>query len=366
MIYNIENELRNFTYITSVYKYISNYHLKRHQIGRKIGDMLEIITMHEVHRSPQLRTRLITEGKLEGFTHAGHKVEFGFRDCENGISKLFGAIECKCVGVEVTTDGKGSACKRKIEQSASFSLRFGGNWMSEPIIVNITVMEIREKSALISVNDNLGSLECVFDLPVASNFKIVIDENQIPLVSAPEGNMLNDIPGIIRLCKIISLDSITADNCIFTINNCLTGPQTIEKAKQASFVAMDLRKKIDGYWGKEEVNEVDKTMNFIHVICEFSHWEEKSRSVINTCIDHNVIVPDAVIIKAFDVFETRFGLSNMLNMISKNQFLSNKSVREAIEEVMNYFEGHVFYDIDLKNYVSFDYLDGKLRVITLD
>ena len=36
-------------------------------------------------------------------------------------------------------------------------------------------------------------------------------------------------------------------------------------------------------------------MTFVHVLCEFSHWEEKSRNVIKTCIDHNVIVSDEVI-----------------------------------------------------------------------
>ena len=46
------------------------------------------------------------------------------------------------------------------------------------------------------------------------------------------------------------------------------------------------------------VYDNQKKMNFIHVICEFSHWEEKSRNVITTCIDHNLIVPDAVLIKS--------------------------------------------------------------------
>ena len=44
MIIDINTELRDFTYITSVYKCIANYNLKGHQIGRKIGDMLEILT----------------------------------------------------------------------------------------------------------------------------------------------------------------------------------------------------------------------------------------------------------------------------------------------------------------------------------
>ena len=45
MIIDIQTELRNFTYITNLYKCIANYNLMGHQIGRKIGDMLEILTI---------------------------------------------------------------------------------------------------------------------------------------------------------------------------------------------------------------------------------------------------------------------------------------------------------------------------------
>ena len=103
-------------------------------------------------------------------------------------------------------------------------------------------------------------------------------------------------------------------------------------------------------------------MNFLHVICEFSHWEEKSRNVITTCIDHNIIVADAVLIKAFEVFEASFGVDHMLNKISKNQYVANADVREAISTVFEHFENHIFYDIALESYVKFDYQDEKLVV----
>ena len=92
MIIDISTELRDFTYITSVYKCISNYNLKGHQIGRKIGDMLEILTMGAVYQNPQLVERLSTEEKLEGYTTAGHKVEFGFFNNVHGMRTLFCAI----------------------------------------------------------------------------------------------------------------------------------------------------------------------------------------------------------------------------------------------------------------------------------
>ena len=103
-------------------------------------------------------------------------------------------------------------------------------------------------------------------------------------------------------------------------------------------------------------------MTFVHVICEYSHWEEKSQNVIQCCIDHNIIVPDAVIIKAFDVFEEEFGLGNMLDMISKSKYISEERVKVAVKKVFDYFDEHLFYDISLQSYVCFDYKKGKLVI----
>ena len=333
MLYNINDELRDFTYITGVYKCISAYNLKGHQIGRKIGDMLEILTMGGIYNCPELLARLDTEGKLEGFTTAGHKVEFGFYDDVWRKRGLFGAVECKCVGVE-----------------------------DSQIVQTVTVISHQDNSAVIRLSNNIASSTTEITISVGENIKIVVDENQKLLHTTPHGNMIEEIPGIIRICKTIKFDAIHGDTCQFSLYNCLTGPQTIEKAKQASLVAMDLRKKIDGHWGKEEVPDNQKRMNFIHVICEFSHWEEKSRNVIRTCIDHNVIVPDAVLIKAFEVFEETFGIHNMLDMISKNNYAARADVRRAIDQVFEYFENRIFYDIAMNSYVRFAYQEGKLVV----
>lgn len=305
MIYDIKQELRDFTYITSVYKYIASYNLKGHQIGRKIGDMLEILTLGGIRRCPALCAHLDTEGRLEGFTTAGHKVEFGFYHNVKYKTGLFGAIECKCVGVEETTAGKGISYFRTLRDQGCFSLEFHGRWMDEPLIETISLLSHTDTSAVLVLKNEKENVSHTIPICVGENIRLIVDEDQNLMHTTPNGSMLKEIPGIIRICKTIKLSRISEDICHFTLHNCLTGPQTIEKAKQASFVAMDLRKKIDGHWGKEELSQADKHMNFLHVICEFSHWEKKSRSVIEACIDHNIIVPDAVIIKAFQVFEQR-------------------------------------------------------------
>ena len=362
MIYDITQELRDFTYITSVYKCIATYNLKGHQIGRKIGDMLEILTMGGVYQNPALLSRLDTEGKLEGYTTAGHKVEFGFYKNVREKQGLFGAVECKCVGDEETTAGKGQNCLRKIKVGESFSIDFNGRWMNTQISQTIKLLNQTADGITVELTNSKNASVYQIPMKIGDNIKLIIDENQNVLHTTPHGNMLEEIPGLIRVCKTIKFDKVDGDVYQFSLYNCLTGPQTIEKAKQASLVAMDLRKKIDGHWGKEELIAEQKHMNFLHVVCEFSHWEEKSRNVITTCIDHNIIVADAVLIKAFEVFEARFVIDHMLNKISKNQYVANADIREAISTVFEHFENHIFYDIALKSYVKFDYQDEKLVV----
>ena len=364
MIIDINTELRDFTYITSVYKCIANYNLKGHQIGRKIGDMLEILTMGAVYQNPQLVERLSTEEKLEGYTTAGHKVEFGFFNSNHGKRQLFGAIECKCVGVEETTSGKNNRHLRKIKENESFTIDFSGRWQPTPIAFSLKAKKVVNNDFVeveVSANSTPAVLRS-FNFNVGDNIKVVIDENNDCLVTNTHGNMLDEIPTIIRTCKTIRLQNISNGTATFALFDCLTGPQTIEKAKQASLVAMDLRKKVDGYWGKEEVPAGKKHMTFVHVLCEFSHWEEKSRNVIRTCIDHNVIVPDAVIIKAFELFEERFG-EEMLDKISKREFERDHKVRQAINDILSYYENRVFYDIEIKKYVRFNYSNSSLVVI---
>jgi hypothetical protein len=364
MIVNINTELRDFTYITSVYKCIANYNLKGHQIGRKIGDMLEILTMGAVYQNPDLVKRLSTEEKLEGYTTAGHKVEFGFFNTHNHERHLFGAIECKCVGVEETTSGKNNQHLRKLKANESFSIDFSGRWQPSAITFSFKVNKLLNGNSVEAeiYANSTPAVRRSFVFNVGENIKVVIDENNNCLVTTANGNMLNEVPSIIRTCKTIRFQSISNDTATFALFDCLTGPQTIEKAKQASLVAMDLRKKVDGYWGKEEVPTGQKHMTFVHVLCEFSHWEEKSRNVIKTCIDHNVIVPDAIIIKAFELFEERFG-AQMLDRISKREYESNPQVRQAITDILTYYENRVFFDIEIRKYVRFNYSNNSLVVI---
>ena len=366
MIVNMQNELRDFTYITNLYKCIANYNLMGYQIGRKVGDMLEILTMGVIYQNNDLKRHLNTEGKLEGFTSAGHKVEFGFFSNPRTKEGLFGAIECKCVGVEVTKNSPtASKHTKNLQINDFFELSFAYDWMQNPFKVKIKLLSITNNLANIEISNTQDNRVQKISIFTDDNIKFIVDENEVFFNTTPHGDMLTEIPTIIRGCKIIKVESVTALSAKFTLWDCLSGPQTIEKAKQASLVAMDLRKKIDGYWGKEEIDPIKKSMTFIHVLCEFSHWEEKSRSVIRTCIDHNLVVPDEILIYAFNCFEKYFGTDKMLSYISKKKFENDPQVRDAINNVLSHFENHILYDFDSNHYVSISCTNNSMSLISI-
>lgn len=371
MIIDLNSEIRDFSYLSNVYKYIEKFGIMGHQAGRKIGDMLELITMGKIYSNNDLRRRLKIEPKLVGFTSAGHKVEFAFyhlgRNGRLDLNRLFGSIECKKVGVEVTKAQRTKRAAICVRPNHPLLIRFSQQWLDETRSYSINFESNTENTAKISITDAEGTVIDTVDMSIDEDMKFVMDEDGNFVVVKPNEILFDKIPGIMRVCKIFKLSRVARDEAYFETFDCLTGPQTIEKAKQASLVAMDIRRNIDGHWGKEDIAEENKSVISILVIGEFSHWEEKSRNVINTCIDHNLIVPDAVLIKAFELFESEFLDDKNINfwdMISKNHFEGSERVRDVINRVLEYFEGKVFYDIELSDFVYFDFDKNNLVVKT--
>src|SRR5687767_7177393 len=95
-------------HLSDVFKFTQGLGQKGHQIGRKVGDAIELLTLGMINQDPALAKFLVIEDGVEGATSAKHKVEFSFYDLdeEDEPSKLseelFGIIECKKVGVEQT------------------------------------------------------------------------------------------------------------------------------------------------------------------------------------------------------------------------------------------------------------------------
>jgi len=53
----------------------------------------------------------------------------------------------------------------------------------------------------------------------------------------------------------------------------------------------------------------------------------------------------------------------MLDKISKREFENEQQVRQVINDILTYYENRVFYDIEIKKYVKFNYSNRSLVVI---
>lgn len=361
---DLNEEIREFTYLSNVYKFIDKYGIMGHQIGRKVGDMLELICLGKIHKDKELLKRLKIEPKVVGETTAGHKVEFALYnlDNENTIDedKIFGIIECKKVGVEVTKNSKTKNRPLEVAVNNKLEISIRANWMTKNINLDLNIDKIENSKAFVSIKDDKKYKKSM-ELKQGDKIKIAIDESGKFYVVSPTQNLYSEVNGIMRICKIYTVERIINDKVYIRILDCLTGPQTIEKAKQASLVAMDLRKKVDNKWGKDDLKESEKTVKSILVISEFSHWEEKSRNVIRKCIDYNIIVPDKVIIEAIKLFEEKVN-GNFWEKITKTSFQNDDDIKELIFEIIEDFDGKVFYDIESHEYVDFKFKENKLVI----
>ena len=140
----------------------------------------------------------------------------------------------------------------------------------------------------------------------------------------------------------------------------MPGPQTPEKAKQASFVSLDVRKKVLGQFDKTD----NKSFVSILVIGEASHWEEKSRSMIRLCNDYNLIVPDKVLVYLFSKFEEKFG-EDYQDLITKTNYKDSLSIRDLVLEIITHFDKKILQDMETNEFVSFKHsvVNGTNRLV---
>jgi len=380
MVMNNNNtfiDIRDNLYLSDVYRYIEQLGIKGHQIGRKVGDMLEVLTLGIIYRKTELKKRCGIDKKVEGFTGARHAVEFVIyeldKDGKQDESKILAILECKKVGVEVTKLTKYKNKSFKLDLNNVEEHGMGFSWLSSKKTISFNLSAVTEDSVLITVTEgkltknnqtkliNLQNKIFSFNLKIGDEIKLPVDENEKLYILGPN-QYLTDIKDHIRNCHFFELNNISNNSCNFQVKECLTGPQTIEKAKQAALVSLDVRRKVDGSWGKEEIEDKDRTFVSCLIIGEASHWEEKSRKVIRTTIDYNIIVPDSIIITLIQKFRDEFGDENFLDKITKSAFKSDADIQQIVYDTIDGTENKIFYDLDTNKYVNFDYKNGKIIV----
>ncbi|TAL79772.1 MAG: hypothetical protein EPN75_08915 [Beijerinckiaceae bacterium] len=347
-------ERPDYVHLSDVFKYISHYRRRGHQIGRKVGDMLEVITLAALSLDANAKARLVLEPKLVGFSGAGHKVEFGlFHLNEKGepltdMSKLAGFVECKKVGVEQTIDDAFKRIFRKashIPYGTSFDIRFAPRW-AKATTFQITFERADNETRILIKSKGVDRHTAVVGNNERIIFGLTIDGEAFVLGN---GQSLRDVPQSIRACRILEVEDHTDEGVFCLLNACLAGPQTPEKAKQASFVALDIRKGMFGQFDKRP-NEMECVS--VLVMTEYSHWEPKSVNMVKASIDYNLVVDDALIIKAMEAFENKFG-EEFLGSITKETFLRSDSMQALVFRLIG--DGRIFHDIE----------DGTYKRITV-
>jgi len=365
--------------LSDVFKYISYFRQSGHQVGRKVGDMLEVLTFAAIAVDDKLMARLNVEPKLYGFSGAGHKVEFALMNKENrdiagvpdpligypvkDLKNIIGFVECKKVGVEQTVNGSFKQTFQRhdnrsyrVPYNKSFILGFNPRDVQVNFQYKILFSKYpQHKIKIVREQDNYA-----FEESLVPNHRIIFtlesDGNSFVLGNKES---LRQIRKPLRSCKILEIMRSENDYVVALLNDCLPGPQTPEKAKQSSFVALDIRKARFNSFDKRD-NEIDCVS--ILVITEFSHWEEKSQNMIRSCIDRNVVVDDNLIIRAFEKFEKRFG-TNFYNKISKDSFLHDPDVRQISIDLVNSMNRKIFRDIEDNQYKRITLSDNNKLIL---
>lgn len=358
------------THLSDVFKYISKFRHAGHQVGRKVGDMLEVLTYAALTQNVDLAKRLHIEPKLFGFSDAGHKVEFALLGTESAKlrkageiedpSNLIGFVECKKVGVEQTIDSsfkkKYKDINYKFKNGDLLETTLGKQGWDEKFKIKIKFLKTNTDFQVeIFVNDESTLISNIanghrFIFALLGNKKLLVLGND---------ESLRDTDQTLERCKILEVLNISENHAEILLNACLPGPQTPEKAKQSAFVGLDVRKLRFNHFDKR----ADETeMVSVLVLTEFSHWETKSQNVVNACLDKVLIVSDAIIVDAFQQFENAFG-EDFYDRITKDDFEKNQQVRSIALEIIEKYEGRIFEDLADHKLKKFELVENSLQLL---
>ena len=346
--------------LSDVFRFTYSFGQKGHQIGRKTGDAIELLTLGVIDLDENAARHLIIEPGVEGATTARHKVEFAYFNLKrqelhsNDINNLFAIIECKKVGVEQTVKQSfktwRSRNKGPFSRTEGYSFTINPRWLESYFSISISHHAATTPTLLIKTGKGSGKEnERVVPVKPGDRLAFALDvEGQLHFI--PPGGELTDSPHPVSVCTIVTIKETDETEVLqIHVDDCLDGPQTTEKAKQAAFVSLDVRKKITGKFDKPANNE-DLDFTSVLVIGEASHWEEKSRAMVRLCNDHNLIIPDEVVVEFFKRALATFG-DDYQTLIKKNYYVEEQEMKDCMSSVIRKFKSRVLHDMDTGEFV---------------
>jgi hypothetical protein len=277
-------------------------------VGRKIGVAQEFMLKKYLEQEERLRRRMYLEQLLSGKSGASHKVEFSWHPLTSHALR---------VGDDIPgLDGVSIASANDSTETVKLTGPWGGR--GAPCRRGTAIPKRSPLSSVLS-SQNL-------DLRVVS-----VDGDEIEL----------DIVDRSRL--LASLESKRVGAQRFAGSDKLgSGIQTIEKAKQASLVAIDLDLLHNGSVKPLET-ETAKPKQLISVVALGNgvHWTDKDKAILGTYVDFTFLVKDEGIIRYAEYVRE----------------LADEE-EDALEAFMSYFKGLTKQEDD-----DFEVGDGDFAVI---
>lgn len=237
-------------------------------MGRKIGVIQEIVCRKLLMQSQKLVDSILFEPWLKGASGADHKVEFVFFQPTLALNfktgqthKLNGGAEIRLIKPEsdrakfqVTKNGKSSLTTLKLHSP----LKAG---------IALTLIENEGMLAKLSATGPDTARLVLLD---GDDVRASVESKRV---------------GAQRFSSSEKLGS---------------GIQTIEKAKQASLVAIDADLKFNGTI--KALSKADEQRRYISIIVLGNgvHWTDKDKAIMSTYIDYAFLARDASIIRYLD------------------------------------------------------------------
>lgn len=238
-------------------------------VGRKIGVVQELMCKKLLLGSEAVRDSIIYEPKIAGRSGATHKVEF----------VLFQPLEVLNIAVGQELD---SAQVQGLSLSVS---------RVDPVrrTVAITVTYIDQKVRCTVAEDRAVATRRPRQLLESGQLQIkawINNDQSVRLsilnLSAPIASIESKRVGAQRFSNTDQLGS---------------GIQTIEKAKQASLVAVDFDLRYNGTAMALSGRQADRSYRSFVILGNGVHWTAHDLSVLDTYVDYAYLVQDSAIIR---------------------------------------------------------------------
>jgi len=232
-------------------------------VGRKIGVAQEVLLRKYLEGNDDLRRRMYLERMLDGASGASHKVEFSWYSMQTHVLEagdpIPGTPGLHLVAVDFANE----------------QVRVGGAWGDRPTRLGVgpaakRPARLREALSGTGIDIRLAAVE-------ESAAEIdVVDFRQL----------------------LASLESKRVGAQRFSGSNKLgSGIQTIEKAKQASLVAIDLDLRHNGTVKPLADAAARRRLLSFVALGNGVHWTKKDRAILGTYVDFVFLVKDEAIIR---------------------------------------------------------------------